>query len=191
MDREYPYSYINLLAENLDRAVGSEVRREILAGAEALTGKTKKSERAAVMKAIMESMAERLAPETAVNVRLGCACKPKSFLKDARALLAQSADIPSFLAKVEERRYLGKPLRYADGKISGDFGFRRCVCGQVNEAKEPLPMLWCECCRGHLIWMYESLFNRPVWVILSETAITGGIECRYVAYIDPRPGEEG
>lgn len=185
MNDEYPFPYINKLADNLDRTVGPEIRRKILAGAETLTTKTHKPERAAVMKTIMERMAACLDPETAVRVRLGCACKPRPYLKDAKALLAQSADIPEFLTKVQGHSYLGNPLRYEDGKISGDFGFRRCVCSNVGAAKEPLPMLWCECCRGHLIWFYESLFHRPVRVEFRETAITGGEECRYVVYFEP------
>jgi hypothetical protein len=182
--KEYAYTYVQVLADRLDEAAGSEVRRQILAGTESLTNKTPKQRRAAMLKTVMERMEALLDPETAVRVRMSCACKPPSFLKDARALLAAAPDIPAFLEAVERKRYLGSPLRYDGKQIRGDFGFRQCVCAKVSASKEPLPMMWCECCKGHVVWMYESLFNRPLRVEFTETVITGGAECRYIVTFD-------
>ena len=182
--KEYPYAYVQHLADQLDEAAGLVVRQQILAGAEALTSKTPKPQRAAIFKTIMERMEAQLDPQTAVAVRVSCACKPASFLKDARTLLTAAPDIPAFLTAVSERRYLGSPLQYANSRITGEFGFRRCVCSKVSAFKEPLPMLWCECCRGHLVWMYENLFDRPLRVELTETVITGGEECRYTVTLE-------
>lgn len=181
---EYPFAYIQHMADRLDEAAGMEIRRQILAGSETLTKKTSKTRRAEMMKTIMERMEALLDPETASSVRVSCACKPASFLKDAQARLAAAPDISAFLASVEEKRYLGSPLRYDGSQIHGEFGFRRCVCSKVSAAKEPLPMLWCECCRGHLIWMYENLLKRPLRVELTETIITGGEECRYIISLE-------
>jgi hypothetical protein len=177
--KEYPHMYVQHLSERLDEAVGPELRRQILAGAEALTSKTSKPARARILKTVMERMEQLMDRETAIRVRASCACKPPSFLKKAKEIYAASPDIPTFLSEMEKQRTLGWPLRLEGDRIVGEFGYRACVCAKVNGSKEPLPMLWCECCKGHVIWMYENVFGRPVKVEMSESVITGGEECRY------------
>jgi hypothetical protein len=171
--------YVQHLADELDQAVGPDLRRQILAGTEGLTSKSSKLKRAGLLKTVMERMEQLIDRETAIRVRASCACKPPSFLKRAKEIYAASPDIPAFLREMEKQRTLGSPLKLEGNRIVGEFGFRACVCAKVNGSKEPLPMLWCECCKGHIIWMYENVFGRPVKVEMSESVITGGEECRY------------
>lgn len=185
---EYPFFYMQMLANALDEEVGEAQRREILAGAEELTSKTSKPKRIQILREVMARMEAHPDRAAMLRARAACACKPPAFLKDAKKMLAQSPNLPAFLEAAQQVNFIGKSLRYENGpegeRILGEFGFRRCVCGKVSAAKEPLAMMWCECCRGHVLWMWQNILERPILVDLTTSAITGSDECRFVVTWD-------
>ena len=180
---EYPHSYLQVLSDALDAEVGEADRRILLAGTEEMTSKTAKTRQIEAFREVMARMDAHPNREALVRARVACACKPQSFLKDAKKIMAESPTLEAFVNAVQKRRYLGMPLSLEQGpeggRIHGVFGFQRCVCGKVGKSTKPLTMMWCECCRGHIIWMWQNLLQRPVKVDLYEAAIAGADDCRY------------
>jgi hypothetical protein len=76
--KEYHHMYVQHLADELDGAVGQELRRQILAVAEKLSSKTSKPKRARILKTVMERMACSWT-KAAVKVRVSApASRPAS-----------------------------------------------------------------------------------------------------------------
>ena len=56
------------------------------------------------------------------------------------------------------------------------FGYHSCLCSCVQQAAQPVPMLWCECSVGYTEAMFGFLFGK-VRVTLLESVVSGGNRC--------------
>jgi len=170
--------YLRKLARNLDETVGEKAREEILDGCESITAKSSKVLRAQIMKEVMIRMESQMDMETAVAVREKCACKPNNQLKPIRELYQKSPDMKTF---IKELNAMGNQGRYIlhNNIILGSYNHGKCICSMVKATQEKIPMLWCECCKGHVKWLFENTFDFPVHVEMLETITFGNDDCRF------------
>jgi predicted ArsR family transcriptional regulator len=73
---------------------------------------------------------------------------------------------------------LGGPLTLKGNKIQFTYG--RCYCGMVNKTKRRFSSTYCNCSRGWVLELFESIFEKPVKVELVSSIIQGAKQCEFV-----------
>lgn len=170
--------YLNKLAKHLDESVGETSRNEIMEGVDLESIKSNEILRAHIMKQVMERMESKLDKETAVSVREKCACKPPELLKEIKELYSKYQNIEQFIEALNQSNLVGK-FELIDNVIYGRFNIGQCICDMVKDTKEKMPILWCECCKGHVKWTFEETFNFPIKVEITDSIANGSDDCRF------------
>ncbi|MDD2651344.1 MAG: DUF6144 family protein [Candidatus Cloacimonadales bacterium] len=174
--------YLKKLARHLDDTVGEDKRKEILDGCESITAKSGKVLRSHIMRDVMLRMEDEMDRDEAVSVREKCSCKPKYQVKPIKELYEHSADIQSFIERLNDMDSVGS-YRLEDNIIHGSFNHKKCVCHMVTSTKEPMPKLWCDCCKGYVKWLFSNVFSMPIEVEMLDTIITGSDNCYFKIYL--------
>lgn len=174
--------YLRKLAKNLDEFVGEDIRSKVLEGCETITAKTSKIKRAEMMKEVMVRMDEFIDKDTAIKIRENCACKPKNFLKTSIELFEKYPNIEDFINELEKTNFAGK-FKIENNIVSCNFGTGKCVCGMVKSTKEPIPILWCECCKGHVRWLFEGTLKKHLNIEMISSVVSGSDDCRFKIYL--------
>jgi len=177
--------YLRKLAKNLDELVGEDIRRSVLKDCETVTSKTNKVKRAQMMKEIMIRMDKLIDKDAAIKIRENCACKPKVFLKTSIDIYEKYPNIEDYISELQKTHYAGK-LKIEDNVIACNFGSGKCVCGMVKSAKEAIPILWCECCKGHVKWLFEGTFKKTLKVEMISSIVSGSDDCRFNIYLEEK-----
>lgn len=174
--------YLRKLAKNLDELVGEDIRNKVLEGCETITSRTNKIERAEMMKKVMLRMDKLIDKDTAIKIRENCACKPKNFLKISTDIYKKHPNIEDFLSELQKTGFAGK-FRTENNIIHCNFGLGKCVCGMVKAEKDPMPILWCECCKGHVKWLFEGTLERTLNVEMMYSVISGADDCMFKIHL--------
>lgn len=174
--------HLRKLAKNIDQCVGEDIRDKVLADCETLTAKTSKIKRAEMMNEVMLRMDRLIDKDTAIKIRENCACKPPKFLKASKEIYEKYPVIEDFLRELEKTGVAGK-LNIKDNVIFCNFNIGKCVCGMVKSTKESIPILWCECCKGHVRWLFEETLQKPLQVEMLSSIVSGSDDCRYKIYL--------
>lgn len=170
--------HLKKLARHLDDTIGEEKRKEILDGCESITAKSSKVLRSHIMRDVMLRMEKKMDKDQAIFVREQCACKPSNQLKVIRELYQNSEDLSAFISDLNKMGDQGK-YELRDGYIYGSFNHDKCKCTMVTKTDENMPMLWCECCKGYVKWLFSSSLNKAVYVEMLETILRGADDCRF------------
>ncbi len=175
--------YLRKLAKNLDEFVGEDIRDKVLENCETITAKTNKIKRAEIMRDVMIRMDELVDKDTAIRIRENCACKPKEFLKTSIEIYEKNPNIEEFIKELEKTHFAGK-LKFDNNIIYCNFGTGKCVCGMVKSAKQLIPILWCECCKGHVRWLFEGTLKKPLNIEMISSVVSGADDCSFKIYLD-------
>lgn len=175
--------YLRKLAKNLDDFANEDIRNKVLEGCETITAKTSKIKRAEMMMEVMNRMEKYIDKDTAIKIREKCACKPKNFLKISTEILEKHPYIEDYLNELQKTHYAGN-LRIEENIIYCNFGSGKCVCGMVKAAKEPIPILWCQCCKGHVRWLFEGTLKSLLKIEMLSSVVSGSDDCRFKIYLD-------
>lgn len=92
--------------------------------------------------------------------------------------LAESCkgDMAGFTEKLGA--WVGKEnVRFQDGKVV--LIYRECYCPMVSKIREKIPDTWCECSRGWVVQMFETVAGRPLNVAMQSTIKRGDPVCRF------------
>jgi hypothetical protein len=174
--------YLRKLAKNLDEFVGEDIRSKVLEGCETLTAKTSKIKRAEMMKDVMTRMDALIDKDISIKIRENCACKPKAFLKTSIEIFEKYPNIEDFISELQKTHFAGK-FKIEDNIIDCNFGTGKCVCGMVKSTKESIPILWCECCKGHVKWIFEGTLKRSLHIEMTSSVVSGSDDCRFKIYL--------
>ena len=177
MPKKYMF-YVQRFEKAIAQNLGQDKADAILEGCESLTAKSPKPERARMMNIAMERLSKACPRETAVAIRESCACKPPAFLAEAKRIKGESATDDEFFRKLSDYGKVGFYFREG-GKLYCAYRPSDCVCGMVGARKEKVPFLWCECCKGHAKWILEECLGKKVTMVILETIVSGGRECRF------------
>ncbi len=170
--------YLSKLAKHLDESVGENTRNEIMDGVDLENIKSNDILRAHVMKQVMERMESKLDKNIAISVREKCACKPPELLKEIKEIYQNNKDIIQFVNALNHSKLIGK-FELIDNVIYGQFNNGQCICNMVKDTKEKMPILWCECCKGHVKWTFEETFDFPIKVEIIDSITNGADDCRF------------
>lgn len=177
----YPYGRIQKLADSLHaHNIAPDVIAQIMAGGEEIRQSTRPILKAAWLKEAMQRMNKLLDKETRFAVREACAC----CLGGKRGQL--SREIAQKYATFEERLQAANQTRFVfghsvtlqeDGRILVSFqpaGWEHYRCSCLPQANEPLPVLYCQCCGGHVKHHLQNALDLKLSVVVRSSALSSG-----------------
>ena len=107
----------------------------------------------------------------------GRACARQGAVNAAKAC---KGDLDKFLLTM--RKWVGQDNVRRDGnKIH--LSYSKCLCPLVQSGSEKLSDTYCNCSRGWVKEMYETVLGKPVDVQLTESIKRGGEACRFIVRI--------
>jgi len=129
------------------------------------------------VRALMESMGDKLSATDMIAVMEECGrdCARRG----ATALAKQSeGNVDNLLTKLAV--HVGKENARREGNTVF-IGYDKCFCPLVSAVSEPLPASYCNCSRGWLKEMLETVTGKPVQVVLKQSIKGGAPNCRFEA----------
>ncbi len=76
-------------------------------------------------------------------------------------------------------RHVGRENARMEG-TTVHLAYPKCYCPLVGQGPPRLPDTWCECSRGWVLEMFETVAGKPVQVELLESIRRGGARCRFL-----------
>ena len=131
------------------------------------------------VRALMENMEQKLSETELVELMEECGrdCARRGSI----ALAKQSqGNVDNLLAKLAGN--IGKENARREGNTVF-IGYDKCFCPLVSSVSEQLPASYCNCSRGWLKEMLETVTGKPVQVVLKQSIKGGAPNCRFEATI--------
>lgn len=163
----------------LKSELGEEMTNEIFPEYSKLPDKMSPEEQVDLGRVVMNRMDEKLDKKTITKVRHKHTCNPsKEQIKTINELKEKYSDMDQFLEEYSKTLAPGFIKRDGD-VITVSFGFNKCVCSMFKKLDkyEPISETWCECCNGHVIKIYNLVFEQNVESQIIEAIATGGQDC--------------
>lgn len=131
------------------------------------------------VRALMENMEQKLGEKERVELMEECGrdCARRGSIAMAKQ---SQGNVDNLLAK------LAGPLGPENARREGNLvfiGYDKCFCPLVSSVPEPLPASYCNCSRGWLKEMLETVTGKPVQVVLKQSIKGGAPNCRFEATI--------
>ena len=175
----YEYHRIGKLAEQLENAgIDREKIDQIMEGGEDILRKSKPEKKAEWLKGAMIRMNRLLDNETRKVVREGCACcLGGQRLKTSKSIEKENDSLEDRINAANEANYVGSVTMMEDGEVLAQFDLQktapyRCYC--LPQAKEPLPIIYCYCCGGHVKHHLQIALGRELDCTVRSSALSSG-----------------
>jgi len=174
----------------VEALAGAAVRDQVMAGSEALSGKSSKAERAIWMKGAIARLDE-LAPEQRIVImeRCGenCARVNSGLVKRAVARRQKLGGNEAFIAAELKKPAKGTRLERDGNDLiqyytpQGYAPGLRCYCSLVKglPAGETMSRTYCHCSKAFVRTFWEAVLGQPVAVELLKSAVSGASECAF------------
>ena len=128
---------------------------------------------------LMYGLVSELDEDTLSKILVECGrnCVSKGFIRKTKSVWQKSRDLDYVIESINES------WGDVDAKVwrENDVFFARygeCFCPLVNDFRDVLPSSWCECSKGWLLELFESVFEN-VDVTLHHSVKRGGHECKF------------
>jgi hypothetical protein len=126
--------------------------------------------------ALMENMKEQLDEKTRCALMEACG---RDCAKRGAIALAESCkgNLKKMVDSLQRSPYIdivfkkGEPI-----KVS----YKKCLCELVSKGPERLPCTYCECSKGWLLQMFETVTQKPIQVKIIQTIKRGGESCDFL-----------
>jgi len=128
--------------------------------------------------ALMQKLSRHCTPDEISEIMRPCGhrCISDHTIETAKKLYADSADLPDFLRRLNERRIGGGQLHIEGDHIVGVYD--RCYCGLAKSTKDLSPD-YCECSAGWFEKLFSSVLGKDVAVTQRGTILSGALECTF------------
>jgi predicted hydrocarbon binding protein len=128
------------------------------------------------IKSLMENLDAKVDEETRVKVLENCGrtCISRSFIKRAQACKNSARNIDEFLDKLSQ---IWSHLQRDGDNIY--VAYERCYCPLVKAYPDKLSPTFCNCSRGWIKELFESVLERPVNIELEKSIRQGDDVCRF------------
>lgn len=186
---------IKAIGECVKQFAGETVAKKVMEGSERITGKTGNAEIAEWVKGAMERMdallGEDTRTQTMMNCGYNCAEVNKRVIEQAKARRKKYKSINEFL-DVEVQ----KPMRGTRLVREGNTMYQyytpktfakslRCYCGLLRglPVNETVSITYCNCSKGFVKKLWESVLEKPVKVEITQSAVSGAEECKFAIHL--------
>ena len=128
------------------------------------------------IKTLIEGLDAQLDEKTKAEIleKCGRACIPRSFIAKAKACKKDAKDMDEFLNNLGQ---VWKHL-HRDGDNLYVI-YEKCYCPLVNKDSEKLQRTFCNCSRGWIKELFESVLEKAVQVELEKSIKTGDNTCKF------------
>ena len=182
---------IEQFGREVEAVTGASVRRQVMAGTESLTPKTKPEEIALWVRDAIDRLdtltVEDARAKVMENCGVNCAHVNGTVIERGKTRRAKHPTEETFLAAEVRKPQNGTRLErdgdilyqiYAPAAFSRPM---RCYCGLLRGLPEVVHVspTYCQCSRAFVRTYWSEVLGRPVGVDVLETAITGSTECRF------------
>lgn len=125
---------------------------------------------------LIESLESQCDPKQRAKILEDCGrnCISRNFIKRAKDLKKTSEDMNEFLER------LGKNWKHLQRDRKDIFVvYPKCYCPIVRDYPGTLSAAWCNCSRGWIKELFESVLERPVEVELQKSIKQGDDICKF------------
>lgn len=132
------------------------------------------------IKSLMDNLDEYADEETRAKVLENCGrtCISRSFVNRAKACMKSAKDIDKFLDR------LGKIWSHLQRDGNNIYvAYEKCYCPLVKTYPEKLSPTFCNCSRGWIKELFESVLERSVDVKLEKSIRQGDDVCRFRVHL--------
>ncbi|MGX8795003.1 DUF6144 family protein [Fusibacter sp. JL298sf-3] len=175
----YKMHYVNQMAKAIETVCDKGTAAFVLKECETLTAKAPKKQRFIAMKKVMTRLNHVVTPEKVERIREMTACRPAKFKAVVKQIKAETLGEEEMLDKLQRTGFAGF-IDWQDGDtavITFDEG--KCYCGMVAHSDGTMPIEWCHCCKGHVRWLYEMVFDKPFDLTLDKSVVAGDAICQF------------
>jgi len=125
---------------------------------------------------LMDNLDAQVDEKTRIKVLENCgrACIPRSFIEKVQARRNSAKDIDEFLTKLSQM--------WSHLQRDGDniyIVYEKCYCPLVKAYPDKLSPLFCNCSRGWIKELFESVLGKPVGVDLEKSIKQGDDVCEF------------
>jgi predicted hydrocarbon binding protein len=186
---------IKAIGECVEQFAGEAVAKKVMEGSERITGKTGKTEIAELVKGAMERMDALLDEDTRVQIMMNCGynCAEvnKRVIEQAKARSKKCKSINEFLEAEVQKPMSGTRLVREGNTLYQYYTPKtfakslRCYCGLLRglPADEMISMTYCNCSKGFVKKLWESVLEKPVEVEIIQSAVSGAEECEFAIHL--------
>lgn len=128
------------------------------------------------IKTLVENLDAEVDEKTRTKVLENCgrSCIPRSYVKKAQTCRKNAKSINDFLDS------LGKVWSHLKREGNNVFVvYEKCYCPLVKDYSEKLSSSWCNCSRGWIKELFESVLEKPVEVLLEKSIKQGNEICKF------------
>lgn len=131
------------------------------------------------LSSLMENMDEHLEDEEKINLleQCGRACAERHAKAEA---LKHKGDLDGWLGKF--RKWVGAENVKKKGNTV-HLIYSKCLCPLVQDHPPLMSETYCNCSRGWLKEVFETVVEKPVEVKLKDSIMQGGNHCRFTVLI--------
>jgi hypothetical protein len=104
-------------------------------------------------------------------------CLGKSVIDKAKRLYRKSTDIIDFIDKLNECHIGGGNLTHDNGTIH--VVYKKCYCDTISQSLAPISMTYCNCSKGWLKKLFQSVYDTNIRVELIGTIMHGADQCTF------------
>jgi predicted hydrocarbon binding protein len=128
---------------------------------------------------LMESMDEHLDDEEKISLleRCGRACAERHARAEA---LKHKGELDGWLGRF--RKWVGSENVKKEGNTV-QITYSKCLCPLVQDRSPLMSKTYCNCSRGWLKEVFETVVEKPVEVKLEDSIMQGGDQCRFTILI--------
>jgi len=179
--RTYANGYLNRLDTALLKAgIADEQRAQIMAGGEEVGQHADSAERADWFRGALARMQSLLPEETCHSVREACACCLGGKREElTKAIAREHATLEERIAAANATPFVfgHSVAQQPDGRIRVRFfpdDATNLTCPCLREAREPMPILYCYCCGGHVKKHLQTALGHKLDVTVVTTVLSSG-----------------
>jgi predicted hydrocarbon binding protein len=171
--------WINSLTDSLDQSVEDPIKQQILQGTEGLSDQITPVKKAELIREVMQQMQALVEEPQRVSILEYCGrqCLGRTVIQKAQVLKQASHSLDEFLTKMNERHLGGGMLVNEGNAIHATYA--KCYCGNVSQARRPIPGEYCNCSRGWFLELFENSLGVPVRVEFLQTIVQGAENCQF------------
>jgi Family of unknown function (DUF6144) len=190
------HGMLQALEANITQFAGEPASRKIMNGSEGLTAKTDKKKMAKWVKGAMERFDSQIDDEkirTRIMENCGheCAKVNGRVIERAKVRRRKFKSDDAFLEAEQQKPMTGTRL-VREGNVLNQYYTpktftrpMRCYCSLLRglPEEEKVSITYCNCSKGFVETLWESVLGRPVKVELVQSVISGADECEFKIHI--------
>ncbi len=195
------HSWNDLLAENLERVLGAEARKEVMAGSDQVSAETSMDKRAQWIKSAMDRLDQLAGKEQRYDIVSSCAhIFPRERIDKLRAIYQQSQDVDKVLQTMcEDTFWFEEPIRkgnvihatknpfdseaFKKAKTEAEKRRAYCHCNMIKNHLDEMNVTFCHCGAGWYRQLWEGILEKPVRIELMKSLVKGDDVCQVAIHL--------